>query len=384
MLGKTVSQERMRSIAPPLPVESLPKREETPTRCNTPSVNDADEKMSTQRPVFPAVLASTVLHLLIALVLCLIALGDSSPSQHIAMTVFEAEKPTLVNDLETFELADSPVEDPKEEIEVAPELQMAVEVTAPTLPKIETPPAETAAQAEPAVSENTTPVSTTLAQPMSRAAMGIQKRVSEAGGSKGEVQFALAWRNINDLDLHVICPSGERISHLRKSSRCGGLLDVDMNVRGESKQPVENIRWLENAPAGRYSVLVNLFRVHRPRAGDRAYRGADFQLLAQLGEESQLEKGLVTSGGRQYAVLRFIYLPARITGSERESRLARIEQLQADEEKEASRDLVAARKIRNQASRDRALNVLINRYPHTDAAITAMRLLGGSITKNGF
>lgn len=377
MLGKTVSQNSLRSIAPPLPVENLPQRD-------TAASDGAESQSDTQRPVFPAVLASIILHLLAALALCLIALGDSSPSGHIAMTVVKA-KPTLVNELETFELAEvSPVQEPEQEIEVEPELKMVVEVTAPTLPKIETPPSETTAQAEPAVSGNTTPVSTTLAQPMSRAAMGIQKRVSEAGGSKGEVQFALAWRNINDLDLHVICPSGERISHLRKSSRCGGLLDVDMNVRGESRQPVENIRWLENAPAGRYSVLVNLFRVHRPRAGDRAYRGADFQLLAQLGEESQLEKGIVTSGGRQYAVLRFVYLPARITGSERESRLARIEQLQENEEKEASRDLVAARKIRNQASRDRALNVLINRFPHTDAAITAMRLLGGSITKNGF
>ncbi|MEC8558065.1 MAG: hypothetical protein VXZ82_23915 [Planctomycetota bacterium] len=377
MLGKTVSQNSLRSIAPPVPVENLPRRK-------TAAGDVAEAKTDSQRPVFPAILASTILHLLAALALCLIALGDNSPSEHIAMTVVKA-KPTLVNELETFELADvSPVQEPEEEIEVKPELQMTVEVSAPTLPKTETPPPETSSQAEPAVSENTTPVSTTLAQPMSRAAMGIQKRVSEAGGSKGEVQFALAWRNINDLDLHVICPSGERISHLRKSSRCGGLLDVDMNVRGESNQPVENIRWLENAPAGRYSVLVNLFRVHRPRAGDRAYRGADFQLLAKLGEESQLEKGIVNSGGRQYAVLRFIYLPARTSDLERESRLARIEQLQENEEKEASRDLVAARKIRSQTLRDRALNFLINRYPHTDAAITAMRLLGGSITKNGF
>ena len=38
-----------------------------------------------------------------------------------------------------------------------------------------------------------------------------QERLQQAGAKSGEVEIGLFWQNSNDLDLHVIDPSGERI-----------------------------------------------------------------------------------------------------------------------------------------------------------------------------
>lgn len=93
----------------------------------------------------------------------------------------------------------------------------------------------------------------------------IKKRVEEAGGlyEGVDVRASLIWNNRNDLDLHVIPPSGEEIWYHHMRSRCGGWLDVDMNVRGETMKPVENTRWARcKAPKGHYKVFVQNYAVH--------------------------------------------------------------------------------------------------------------------------
>jgi len=93
----------------------------------------------------------------------------------------------------------------------------------------------------------------------------IKKRVEEAGGMyEGvDVRASLIWNNRNDLDLHVICPSGEEIWYSHMRSECGGWLDVDMNVRGETMKPVENVRWAKGkAPKGHYKIFVQNYARH--------------------------------------------------------------------------------------------------------------------------
>jgi hypothetical protein len=95
----------------------------------------------------------------------------------------------------------------------------------------------------------------------------MKRRVEGAGGQyEGvDIRASLLWDNRNDLDLHVVAPSGEHIYYAHKRSACHGWLDVDMNVRGETTTPVENIRWARGAaPRGRYRVFVQNYRFHEP------------------------------------------------------------------------------------------------------------------------
>ncbi|MFM7108796.1 MAG: YfaP family protein [Planctomycetaceae bacterium] len=87
----------------------------------------------------------------------------------------------------------------------------------------------------------------------------VGRRLAAAGAKTGEVQVSLSWDNFNDIDLHVVAPSGERIFFGHRVSRCRGRLDVDMNALGpQSREPVENVFWpLRRAPPGEYRVFVH-------------------------------------------------------------------------------------------------------------------------------
>jgi hypothetical protein len=103
----------------------------------------------------------------------------------------------------------------------------------------------------------------------------IRRRVLGAGGTHEncDIRASLLWNNRNDLDLHVIAPSGEHIYFSSKKGKCGGWLDVDMNVSGNTDTPVENIRWTRGvAPDGRYRFYVQNYRFHEPSRSPTPFR----------------------------------------------------------------------------------------------------------------
>jgi hypothetical protein len=94
----------------------------------------------------------------------------------------------------------------------------------------------------------------------------IGERLRREKAVKGDITISLAWDTFDDLDLHVMCPSGEEIWFRNEVSNDGlCVLDVDMNGGGPiSREPVENVfignleRMIE-APRGKYKVFVQNF-----------------------------------------------------------------------------------------------------------------------------
>ena len=147
-----------------------------------------------------------------------------------------------------------------------------------------------------------------------RAMSELQARLEREGAQSSDVQVSLMWNNYNDLDLHVVCPSGERIHGGNKSSDCGGELDVDANVRAETRKPVENVFWEEgSAPAGKYQVYVHYYKKHNKR---RSKDPTKFQLIVNAGNDLLEFSGELSTGDPIMLVTEFV-LP---TPEEREER----------------------------------------------------------------
>ena len=92
----------------------------------------------------------------------------------------------------------------------------------------------------------------------------FKEKVKAAGGNvEGFMRCSLHWFNYDDLDVHVMEPSGNEIYYAnRRSYKTGGTLDVDMNAgSGKTRDAVENIVWTDrsNLTPGRYTVFVNQF-----------------------------------------------------------------------------------------------------------------------------
>jgi hypothetical protein len=78
---------------------------------------------------------------------------------------------------------------------------------------------------------------------------------------RAKLQISLGWHGLDDLDLHVDCPSGEL--YYQSKDACSGSGYVDTNHDVDATPPaynaVENAEWL-NPPRGRYRIKINMFK----------------------------------------------------------------------------------------------------------------------------
>ena len=176
-----------------------------------------------------------------------------------------------------------------------------------------------------------------------KGATALEKRLAREGAKRGSVQISLMWDNWNDLDLHVITPTGEHIYHDNRTSDCGGELDIDMNFKPTSKSPVENIVWTKTPPPGVYRVGVRHYKIHTRGIFSwvpilsRIHRknSTDFTVSLTIGESKRFYEGsLVKSNDLQF-VAKFA-----IAGPDGE-----VPELILPQEEEESRDFTEARDV---------------------------------------
>jgi len=150
----------------------------------------------------------------------------------------------------------------------------------------------------------------------------IRQRLLKAGGrfENCSIRASLIWHTRDDLDLHVITPSGDHIYYGDRKDRTGGELDVDRNVRGETREPVENTRWPKGlAQPGKYHVFVRNYGYH-----EAGRKNVPFVVELDIDGEIQRFEGKTLAGktgpGSDVTAFEFTYDPADSVQADSESR----------------------------------------------------------------
>lgn len=118
--------------------------------------------------------------------------------------------------------------------------------------------------------------------------------------STGDVQMLLSWNNINDLDLYCVDPKKETICYKHKTSKSGGILEIDRNAVYVTNTPIENIFWpTEQAPKGHYAVYVNMYRA---RTVDPT---TPYTVMVKHGDDVDTFSGIATTVDKPVKVFEF-------------------------------------------------------------------------------
>ena len=125
----------------------------------------------------------------------------------------------------------------------------------------------------------------------------IARRLDAAQAQQGDMNVALAWDTLSDVDLAVTCPNGVKIHYKnRNPQNCNGSLDVDANVSrsGLTRTPIENI-FFADPEAGTYQIEVNLFK----NRADQVRQPFDVQL--RIGDDTHHHSGWVSRSSPKWS-----------------------------------------------------------------------------------
>ena len=132
----------------------------------------------------------------------------------------------------------------------------------------------------------------------------------------------------------------------------------------------ENVRWLDGDPvSGRYTVWIHLFR-------PRGEASVEFELMGKTGDNIEVQNADVEPGN-EIAIFRFYFFAGNVSDQDRAKQLADLKLLQAREEEAATKLLNAARGKQVDAQ----LYAIAVQYPHTDAAVEALKRMTGNTQK---
>jgi hypothetical protein len=123
------------------------------------------------------------------------------------------------------------------------------------------------------------------------------------GGDTGLITITLTWDTYDDLDLHLIEPSGNRIYFDNKVSSSGGTLDVDVNADGRAytDNALENIYYRGTPPSGTYTVYVHFYK----RVSSQ--QSIPYQVFVKMGNTKRNFSGTHSTQGSMHTIHSFIY-----------------------------------------------------------------------------
>jgi hypothetical protein len=116
-------------------------------------------------------------------------------------------------------------------------------------------------------------------------AESVEEKLNVKSVGSGALQVSLSWDKLDDVDLYVFTPSGERLYYGNRTSEDGtGKLDVDANAGCTINNPIinsENIFFEAPLVDGTYTVVVNLFMRCNMVSG-RGTGGARYNVTANV------------------------------------------------------------------------------------------------------
>jgi len=125
----------------------------------------------------------------------------------------------------------------------------------------------------------------------------MNETLAEAGAADGVITMSLGWQTADDLDLHVVTPSGAEIFFGNKNAG-GGVLDVDRQVSEIVANPAEHVVF-KNPVEGTYTVSVVNYT-------DRT-DNYDTPFIVQVKIENKIKTYQFTAGGGSTHICTFTY-----------------------------------------------------------------------------